>query len=127
MKQYTKQNWITILSLLPALPTACFICIAILKYEMGVDAPFDSIAPFLERMGIKEALGWNINLLILFGPLVAFLLTVFQVVKINWQFTREQFLFHVAVKKRWFPLLVIAFCLSLLAFLAFYMIGENCR
>jgi hypothetical protein len=27
--------------------------------------PYDSAIPFLERMGIKENLGWNINLLIL--------------------------------------------------------------
>ena len=127
MKQSLKQNGITLLSFLLALPTAYFICISILKYEMGVDAPFDSIAPFLERMGIKETLGWNINLLILFGPFVAFVLTIFQVVKIDWQFTKEQFLFHLTVKKRWFPLLVIAFALSLLAFLGIYMIGENCR
>ena len=127
MKQSLKQNGITLLSFLLALPTAYFICISILKYEMGVDAPFDSIAPFLERMGIKETLGWNINLLILFGPFVAFVLTIFQVVKIDWQFTKEQFLFHLTVKKRWFPLLVIALALSLLAFLGIYMIGENCR
>ena len=127
MKQYAKQNGITLLSLLLALPTAFFICISVLKYEMGVDAPFDSMAPVLEKMGIKETLGWNINLLILFGPFVAFLLTIFQVVRIDWRFTKEQFLFHFAVKKRWFPLLVIAFSMSLLAFLAIYMIGENCR
>jgi hypothetical protein len=127
MKQYAKQNGITLLSLLLALPAAFFICISVLKYEMGVDAPFDSMAPVLEKMGIKETLGWNINLLILFGPFVAFLLTIFQVVRIDWRFTKEQFLFHFAVKKRWFPLLVIAFSMSLLAFLAIYMIGENCR
>jgi len=127
MKQYAKQNGITILSLLLALPTAYFICISILKYELGIDAPFDSVAPLLEQMGIKETVGWNINLLILFGPIVAFLLTVFQVLKIDWQFTKEQFIFHFTVKKRWFPLLVIAFSLSLLAFLTIYMIGENCN
>ena len=126
MKQYTKQNGIAIASLLLALPTAYFIGIAILKYEMGIDAPFDSIAPFLERMGIKETLGWNINLLILLGPVVAFLITIFQVLKTNWQFTKEQFLFHFTVKKKWLPLLVIAFSLSLLAVLTIYLVGENC-
>ena len=107
MKQYAKQNGITILSLLLALPTAYFICISILKYEIGIDVPFDSVAPLLEQMGIKETVGWNINLLILFGPIVAFLLTVFQVLKIDWQFTKEQFIFHFTVKKRRFPLLLV--------------------
>ncbi|MFC0775883.1 hypothetical protein [Terrimonas alba] len=126
MKQYIKQNAVTALSFLLALPAAYFITISVLKYELGINSPFDSVAPFLERMGIKETLGWNINLLILFGPIVAFLLTVFQVLKIDWQFTKEEFLFHFTVIKKWFPLLVIAFSLSLLAVLTLYMIGENC-
>ena len=93
MKQITKQNGITIISLLLALPTAYFIAIAILKYEMGVDGPFDAIAPLLERWGIKEALGWNINLLILLGPLLAFLLTIFQLLSITTAIHTESFSF----------------------------------
>ena|SRR5436190_22337486 len=123
MKQYLKQNGIAIASLLLALPTAYFLSISVLKYEMGVDAPFDAIAPFLERMGIKETLGWNINLLILLGPLVAFALSIFQVLKIKFQFTQNHFLFQVILKKRWLPLLVAAFCVSLLAILFIYVVG----
>ena len=126
MKQYLKQNGIAIASLLLALPTAYFLSISVLKYEMGIDAPFDAIAPFLERMGIKETLGWNINLLILLGPLVAFALSIFQVLKIKFQFTQNHFLFQFILKKRWLPLLVAAFSVSLLAILFIYLVGENC-
>ena len=127
MKQYLKQNGIAIASLFLALPTAYFLSISVLKYEMGIDAPFDAIAPFLERMGIKETLGWNINLLILLGPLVAFALSIFQVLKIKFQFTQNHFLFQFILKKRWLPLLVAAFCVSLLAILFIYVVGENCN
>jgi hypothetical protein len=127
MKQYIKQNAVTALSFLLALPAAYFITISVLKYEMGINSPFDSVAPFLERMGIKETIGWNINLLILFGPVVTLGLTILQVLKINWSINEEEFHFHFRVKKRWFPLLVIAFSLSLLAILTLYMVGENCR
>lgn len=127
MKQYVKQNAVTAISLLLALPTAFFICISFLKYEMGVDAPFDSVAPLLERTGIRDTIGWNINLLILFGPFIALLLVLMQVLTIEWHFTAEDFQFRFTVKKRWFPLLVIAFSLSLLAILAIYLVGENCR
>ena len=99
MKHYLKQNWIGIASLLLALPTAYFLGIAVLKYEMGIDAPFDSIAPLLERMGLKESLGWNVNLLILLGPIVAFGLSIFQVLKIKFQFTQNHFLFQFILKK----------------------------
>jgi membrane protein insertase Oxa1/YidC/SpoIIIJ len=127
MKQLTKRNWFTWAALLLSLPTAYFIVISILKYELGVDGPFDSISPWLERMGIKEAPGWNINLLILLGPVVACLLTVFQLLKIRGEFSQEEFQFHITVRKRWFPLLVTAFSLSLLAALFIYLLGENCN
>ncbi|HEY6505111.1 MAG TPA: hypothetical protein VIZ28_14140 [Chitinophagaceae bacterium] len=127
MKLFAKQHWLTLAALLLSLPTAYLIVISILKYGLGVDAPFDSSAPWLERMGIKEPPGLNINGLILFGPIVACLFTVLQVLKIDWLFTHEHFHFHFAVRKRWFPILVGAFSLSLLVTLAFYLFGENCN
>ena len=126
MKQLTKQNGIAIISLLLALPTAYFIVIAVLKYELGVDGPFDSIAPLLESWGIKESLGWNINLLILFGPLLAFFLTIFQLLGVRMQFTQNHFLFQITVRKRWLALLVAGLSISLLAVLFTYLFGENC-
>jgi hypothetical protein len=112
-------------ALLLSLPTAYFITISVLKYGLSIEGPFDNATPFLERMGIKENLGWNINLLILFGPLIAFLLTIFQVLKINWKFTREQFEFHFAIRKKWFPLMVAVLSGGLLLTLFIYLLGEN--
>ena len=121
-----KNTGLTWISLLLALPTAYFFLISFLKYEVGVHEPFDTIAPLLERMGIKETLSWNINLLILLGPVVAFALSIFQVLKIRFQFTQNHFLFQFILKKRWLPLLVAAFSASLLAILFIYLVGENC-
>lgn len=126
MKQLTKQNWLTTAALLLALPSAYFIAANILN-ELGMPAPYDAIASFVERNGGTNPLGWNINLLILLGPIVACLLTAFQVLKIEWQFTKEVFHFHFTIRKKWFPLLVSAFSLSLLAILFIYSLGENCN
>src|SRR5258705_5274609 len=120
-----RHTWLNLLSLLLALPTAYFISISVLKYGLNIDGPFDHATPFLERMGIKENLGWNINLLILFGPLIAFLLTIFQTLKINWQFSKEQFEFHFAIRKKWFPLAVAILSGGLLLILFIYLAGEN--
>ncbi len=127
MKPMSRSNWLTAAGLLLALPTAYFICISILKYELHIDEPFDVSQPLLERWGIKESLGWNINLVILFGPIICFLLSVFQVLKIKWEFNKEEFNFSFTVHKHWFPILVAAFCTGLLAILFFYLLGENCR
>ncbi len=51
-------------------PTAYFISVSILKYVLGLPALFNAIEPLLNSMGGKETLGWNINLLILLGPLM---------------------------------------------------------
>jgi len=124
-KKIVNRNWLTAAALLLAFPTAYFITISVLKYVFNIDGPFDSATPFLERMGIKENLGWNINLLILVGPLVAFVMTIFQVLKINWQFSKEQFEFHFAFRKKWFPLIVAVLSGGLLFTLFIYLVGEN--
>lgn len=126
MIQYLKQNVITIASLAFGLPTAYFLGASGLKFEMNIDAPYDTIAPFLQRTGISESLGWNINLLILTGPIVAFALSLFQVLRIKFQFTQNHFLFQFILRKRWLPLIVAAFSASLLGILFIYLARENC-
>jgi hypothetical protein len=127
MKPMIKSNWVTTAGLLLALPTAYLICISMLKYGLNIHEPFDASQPLLERWGIKKFPGWNINLLILLGPIAGFLLTIFQVLIIKWQFTKEHFQFQFTVKKKWFPILVAAFSVSLIAILFFYFLGENCN
>jgi hypothetical protein len=127
MKTAYRINWLTGAAMLLALPTAYFILIAILKEWLGINGPFDALQPTLEQWGIKESIGWNINLLILFGPVIALAIAILQVLKVNIHFSKEQFDFHVAVKKSWFSLFVAAFSTGLLAILFFYLLGENCN
>jgi hypothetical protein len=119
-----RNNWLTAAGLLLSLPTAYFISISILKYGLHVNGPFDAIAPTLEDWGIKK-FGWNINLLILFGPLPGVLLTIFQVMKISLRADKKEFHLHCIVRKDWFPLLVAAFSISLMGVLFLYFLGEN--
>ena len=127
MKTAYRINWLSAAALLLALPTAYFILISVLKYIFGVDGPFDSMQPTLEQLGIKESLGWNINLLILFGPVIALIIAATQVLKIHIQFSKEQFDFHVQIRKHWFALFVAVFSAGLLAILFWYVAGENCN
>ena len=116
---------LSIAALLLSLPTAYFILISILKYGLGLDGPFDAAQPFLERMGIKETLGWNINLLIVFGPLIALFISVFQVLVVEWHFTKEQFQFNFTIQRKWFPIFVALFAFASLCILFVYLLGEN--
>lgn len=123
---FFKNNWLTTAALLLTLPSACFILIGILS-EFGINGPIETIQPYAEGWGVKEQPGFNVTSLILFGPVIAILLTVFQFLKIEWHFTKEEFLLHLSILKRWFPLFVAAFSTGLLVVLFFYLIGENCN
>lgn len=51
MKQtISKSNLVTTLGLILAIPTAYFIFISVLKYQFGINDPFDILQPSLERM-----------------------------------------------------------------------------
>jgi hypothetical protein len=126
MKQLTRSKWLSIAGLLLALPAAYVLFSSILKYEFGINGPFDEAEPMLVKWGLREPLGWNINLLILLGTVAGLLLTMFQVLQIKWAFTKEAFQFQFTVKKRWFPILVATFTVSILAVLFLYLLGENC-
>ena len=121
-----KNNWVTSIALLLILPAAYFILIGILS-EMGIYGPLESIKPLAEKWGIKDGPGLNITSVIVFGPMVAFLLTVFQFMKIEWRTSREEFLVQFSFYRRWFPILVAAASVGVSALLFFYVAVENCN
>ncbi len=121
-----KNNWVTSLALILILPAAYFILIGILS-EMGIYGPLESIKPLAEKWGIKNGPGLNITSVIVFGPMMALLLTVFQFMTIEWRVTREEFLLHFSFYKRWFPIMVAASGIVVLGLLFFYVAVENCN
>jgi amino acid permease len=110
-------NWLTTAGILLALPATFFILIGVLS-EFGINGPLEAIQPAAERWGIKDPPAWNITSLVLFRPIVAFLLAISQILKIEWHFT---------LQKKWFPLLAAVFSTRLPAVLFFYLIGANCN
>lgn len=116
--------WIGVLLSFPA---AYFIGISVLKYGLGFRALFDAATPVLEIMGIKESLGWNINLLILLGPLVALTWNFFSFVKIKWHNEKEQWQLNCSIHKHWLNIVVAGMSFMVLLVLFTYLIGENCR
>jgi hypothetical protein len=115
------------IGMLLTLPTAYFIFISILKYGLGIPSLLDSAQPVLEQWGIRESLGFNINLLILFGPMIALFLNLFTVLKIEWYNQKENFSVRFYIEKDWWNMVVVIFSGILLATLFIYAIGENCR
>lgn len=115
------------LGTLLVLPTAYFILISLLKYGLGASYLFDSAQPILEGLGIKESLGFNINLLILFGPLIAMAINLLTVLRIEWRNENEIFSIRLSIQKHWWNMVLVLFATALLATLFIYVLGENCR
>ena len=127
MQHTINRKWSLAFGILLSFPTAYFIFISLLKYGLGLPFLFDSTQPILERLGIKESLGLNINLLILFGPLIALMLNLISVFKIEWYNEKEKFSVRISVQKHWCNMTLIIFSGVLLAILFIYALGENCR
>lgn len=127
MKHSGTFRWLNFFALLLALPTAYFILIASLKFEMNINGPYDSIAPFLESTGIRESVGWNINLLILFGPLLAALIAIAQVLNFQMNWNADSYRFNFSIRKKWLPISIAAFSGLLMTVLFIYGFVENCN
>ncbi len=116
-----------VIGLLLTLPTAYFILISLFKYAFGWPALFDTAQPLLESWGIQDSPGWNINLLILFGPLVAFFLNLSRILSISRTVSKTDVQVHLNIRKysgSWVVVAISALCL--LAIFA-YGFGENCN
>ncbi|MBD0365492.1 MAG: hypothetical protein ICV53_05240 [Flavisolibacter sp.] len=115
------------IGLLLSLPTFYFILISVLKYVFNVPLLFDAIEPSMERWGAKEPPGFNINALILFGPLLAFLLNVTAVLRFQIHNSAHNWRMEWFVEKRWGNWLIIILSSLLLLTLFVYALGENCN
>ncbi len=125
--QLVKPSAAATIGLFLTAPTAYFIFVSILKYVFGLPALFNATEPLLNSIGGKDTLGWNINLLILFGPLIALLINVTSILKILWDRNEEGIHINLSIEQRFMNWLVIAISGGSLALLFLYALGENCN
>ncbi len=126
MQLTINRKWAMAFGILLAFPTAYFIFINLLN-EYGYPYLSDSAQPLLEQLGIKESLGFNINLLIILGPLVALALNLLSVLRIEWYDGKENFSVTISIRKHWWNMVLVVFSGLMLATLFIYAVGENCR
>ena len=122
-----KETPALIVGTLLTLPSMYFILITLMKYEFHIPFLFDAASPLLESAGIREAIGWNINLLMLFGPVLAFLLNMLSVFELYYASGKDRISFHFSIKRSWRNLVVmLASSIALLVLFA-YIMAENCH
>ncbi|HYJ38236.1 MAG TPA: hypothetical protein VEV87_06450 [Chitinophagaceae bacterium] len=109
-----------------AIPAAYFLLINILN-EIGLPGLYNLSEPLLESLGLSKGIGLNINLLIVFGPLIALLLNVTSVMKVDWEGSGTELKFHINILKKWSNWIIIGLSGLCLLILFFYLLGENCK
>jgi hypothetical protein len=108
------------------IPSLYFIISAFLNYGLGVSGPWSLIEPIFERPENKS-LGLNINLLIIFGPIAACIISLFQVMQLDWRKEKEHVNINAAFLVRSYHWIIIAASLFCTASLLLYFLGENCN
>ena len=109
------------------IPATYFFLASILKFELNTPGLYDAIEPALLTMGLRENFGWNINLLILFGPVLALLLNVLSVLHIRFETTKEKIDCRVSINKSWKNLAGVFLSGIVLLILFAYLFVENCN
>jgi hypothetical protein len=123
-KQFISQPIALLSGWLLVIPSLYFILSALLNYEFGIPGLWSSIESIFEKPGNKQ-LGLNINLLILFGPLVAILINLTQVMNVVFKKDISSFNLEVELKRYSSNWMVIAAGSLCLASLFLYLLGEN--
>ncbi len=108
------------------LPALCFMISASLNYGIGFSLFWKVIEPIFEKPENKQ-FGFNINLLILFGPLLAILINLPLVMQLYMSHTPEEVNVHFAFKKFSWSWIIIGAGTFCLAALFFYLLVENCN
>jgi hypothetical protein len=126
MKQPTTSRYPAfIIGGLLTLPAACFFIISILNFQLGYPYLYDAANPFQQSTSISEPAGFNIYLLILFGPVLALLLNVLAVLDLWLDNGKDRINFQLSVGKNWYNLVMISLSGLTLIIIAAYLFLEN--
>jgi hypothetical protein len=109
------------------LPAACFFMISILNFQLGYPYLYDAANPFLQSSDISEPPGFNINLLILFGPVLALLINILAVLDLWLDQGKDRINLQLSVSRIWTNLLIILVSAMTLLTTAAYLFIENCN
>ena len=105
-------------------PTVYFICAAILYFGLGNSFLWIPIDPILENQANKH-IGWNMNLLIMPGSVMALAYNFLCIVKVSRVVTSEKFQLSIIIRKQWLNIAVAILSILVLSFLFGYPVIKN--
>ena len=125
-KRFSNHQTALVAGTLLVFPATYFVLAALLNYGLGFSALWALIDPIFEKQ-VNKQLGWNVNLLILFGPILAFVWNFFSIVRIKWINEKDRLQLNFSIRKHWLNIALAIVSVLILATLFSYLIAENCR
>ncbi len=111
------------LAILLMIPAVVFVTANLLKYQVGLDQPYDAFSPIWSTdAGVYQG---AFNSVVLLGPLAGMALIAWAVVRLSFGRRDGTWVASVSVQKRWPELAVLGAGLSLMAVMGLYLIAEN--
>jgi hypothetical protein len=108
------------------IPSLYFVISAFLNYGLGISGPWSVIEPIFNQPQNKS-LGLNINLLIVFGPIAACLISLFQVLQLDWKLEKERLHIKASLFLKSYHWIIIGASLFCICSMLLYFLGENCN
>jgi hypothetical protein len=122
--QITHHRVASIAGTLLVFPAVYFVSASILYLNWGLPGLWNLADPSLVNLSNGQ-IGWNINLLILVGPMLALVWNTFSLVQINWNNSNEQLQLSFRVHKHWSNIYVAIVSLVVLASIFVYVSGQG--
>jgi hypothetical protein len=123
---FAKQAFTRAIATLLVVPSLYFVLSAFLNYGLGFPGLWDVIAPIFEQPANKH-LGLNVNLLIVFGPIAACLIALFQVMRLDIKKENHHLQVHVSFNLKNYYWIITGAALLCTAGMFLYFLGENCN
>ena len=117
-------GWTFVTGALLALPAAYFVSSAIMNYGLGIDWLWKPIEPIFEKPANKH-FGWNINMLILFGPIIALLINALSLAYLRFEKVGNYFKLEIYIRRNWLNIAVLIIAGGSLAAMFIYLFFEN--
>ena len=117
-------RWTFFAGILLAFPAAYFVSSAIMNYGLGIDWFWKPIEPIFEKPANRH-FGWNINLLIIFGPIIAVMINVLSLAFIRFEKVDDYFKIQIFIRRNWLNIMVLVIACGSLAAMFIYLFFEN--
>ncbi|HEX8278512.1 MAG TPA: hypothetical protein VF540_07445 [Segetibacter sp.] len=106
-------------------PSLYFVASALLNYSFGFPPLWKFIEPIFDNPANKS-LGFNINILLLFGPLAAVIINLPQVIQLSFIKREGEAYIYLSVLKYPYSWIIVAVGAGCLATTLFYMLTQHC-